>query len=105
MSKRACHPKYEGDHEGDDTDDRIDETDVAGPLDEPATGERANRVCRPREHHCDADYAAEHLVRDDRLPERAGVDVEEDPETRAESPEDDGDPERVVYARPTVRRP
>src|SRR6266566_3732387 len=93
-SQRTGDTKDERDHEGGGADDRVDEAHVAGALDEDAPGERAYRVRGPRENHRDADHTSEHVIRDDRLPQRSGVDVEEDPEAGAERPEDDGDPER-----------
>src|SRR4051812_3996115 len=90
-SERTRDAEYERNSEHRESDERIDQPHVADPLDEESAADRADRIGRPREHHRDADHASEHVVRHDRLAQRAGVDVEQETEARAERPEHDSD--------------
>ena len=60
--------------------------DVVGRLDDLGADDGAERDGRPGEDAGDADDPAEHVRRHDRLPQRAGVDVEQQPEAARRPP-------------------
>src|SRR3982074_2338108 len=106
MAERAEQPEVERDAEDEDSDRRIDSLNVAGALDDVAADRRAERARRERQDHRDRDDAAEQMIRNERLAQAAGVDVEQDPETRRDRRERDrerirgsvGEPERQQAA-------